>query len=265
MQQPNPINFLRTNFESIIRKAASRTQPEKLEDTDSWLRCLTGLPHPLANIVVVLSGATDAYTALLEEVETISVEQGIPLAMLLFGDVTPQAFASIAEDRQWVLLDKMPGMWMEIPEGFSAGPFAPGVEVRHANDAAGLEAATRMLTEGYPIPLEVSDFFMRGIHIEGEQSGGKLANFVATLDGQPAACSSVCIEDGVAGVYCVATLESARGHGLGTAVTRAAVEYGRRNGATHAMLHATAMGEPIYRKIGFAEQCRIPVYGYGLG
>jgi hypothetical protein len=29
--------------------------------------------------------------------------------------------------------------------------------------------------------------------------------------------------------------------------------------------HASAMGEPIYRKMGYSEACRIPLYGFGLG
>ncbi|NDV62888.1 GNAT family N-acetyltransferase [Puniceicoccales bacterium CK1056] len=91
-----------------------------------------------------------------------------------------------------------------------------------------------------------------------------MANVLATLDGQPAACASVCVKDGAAGIYCVATLEEFRGRGLGFAITRAAMVEGTRKGASHALLHATEMGIPIYRKIGFTEQCRAPIYGFGM-
>lgn len=265
MSTDNPQLHLRTNFEAIIRKAGGHTLPELLESTDTYLRCLTGLPHPLGNIVIVRNGDEQHFKEVIAEVESRSVEQSFPAAAILFPDVNPASFATILEERSWVLMDKMPGMWMEIPEGFSAGSLAEGVDVRHASDEDGLAIAVALLAEGYPIPFAVSEFFMRGIHLEGEQSNGSMANFIATVDGEPAACSSVCIEDGVAGIYCVATLEKARGRGLGTAITRAAVEYGQTHGATHALLHATEMGEPIYRKIGFVEKSRIPAYGFGLG
>ncbi|MEX0325388.1 MAG: GNAT family N-acetyltransferase [Puniceicoccaceae bacterium] len=265
MSALDPILHLRTNFETIIRKAGGQTLPELLESTDNFIRCLTGLPHPLGNIVIVRNGDEGHFKEVITEVESRSAEQSFPAAAILFPDVNPDSFATILEERGWVLMDKMPGMWMEIPEGFSVGSLAEGVDVRHASDEDALAIAVALLAEGYPIPFEVSEFFMRGIHLEGEQSNGSMANFIATVDGEPAACSSVCIEDGVAGIYCVATLEKARGRGLGTAITRAAVEYGRKHGANHALLHATEMGEPIYQKIGFVEKSRIPAYGFGLG
>ena len=239
--------------------------PEKLESTDSYIRCLTGFPHPLGNVVIARAQEREAFREMLAELELISQKKGFPIALLLCPDVTTDADAGLVEDRQWALLDKMPGMWMDIPEDFCTGPLAPGVAVKHADEEEELPVVTQLLAEGYPIPFEVSDFFMRGIHLQGEADGGNLANFIATVDGEPAACSSVCVNDGVAGVYCVATLEKFRGRGLGTAVTRAAVEHGCKQGAQFSLLHATEMGEPIYRKIGFVEKCRIPAYGFGLG
>ena len=156
------------------------------------------------------------------------------------------------------------GMWMELPSNFETGELAPGVSVRLADDVEALEAVCHILAEGYPSPLAASEFFMKGIHFAGVADQGHLVNVIATFEGQPAACSSVCVRDGVAGIYCVATLEQFRGRGLGTAVTRAAVKQAQILGATHALLHATAMGAPIYTKIGFSEECRIPVYGFGL-
>jgi ribosomal protein S18 acetylase RimI-like enzyme len=264
MSHLDPGSFLQSNFECILREAAKHTLPEKLEETERYLRCLTGLPHPLGNLTMPRHQSREAFGELLMELEAWSNENHLPLAIVLFPDSGLIGESDLAEERGWLQLDNMPGMWMDIPEDYSGGSFKEGVSVRHANDEEGLEQAIKALTVGYPIPYEVSEFFMKGIHLSGEASGGAMANFIASVDGQPAASSSVCIEDGVAGIYCVATLEGFRGRGLGSAVTRAAVAYAARHGAKHALLHATEMGEPIYRKIGFAEQCRIPVYGFGL-
>jgi GNAT superfamily N-acetyltransferase len=264
MSGRDPISFLQTNFECILREAARQTLPDKLEETDHFIRCLTGLPHPLGNLTMPRRQSREQFGSLLDELEAWSNKIGLPTAVVLFPDSGLIKEADLAESHGWVQIDNMPGMWMDIPEDFTEGSFKEGVTVRHANDEEGLEQAINALTVGYPIPFEVSEFFMKGIHLSGEASGGAMANFIASVDGQPAASSSVCIEDGVAGVYCVATLEGFRGRGLGTAVTRAAVAYAARHGAKHALLHATEMGEPIYRKIGFAEHCRVPVYGFGL-
>ena len=71
------------------------------------------------------------------------------------------------------------------------------------------------------------------------------------LDGDPVA-SSVAIRSGpVVGVYAVGTAERARRRGIGTAMTWRAVEAGLAWGCEVATLQASAMGEPIYRAMGF--------------
>ena len=264
MQHPDPIAHLHTNFDRLIKAAAGCTDPEKLEVCDQYTRCLTGIPHPLCNMIIPGDQTEEAFIALLEDSEKWNREHSMPMALVLFPSVGLAGRPELATQRNWIPLDNMPGMWMKLPSDFETGELAPGVSVRLADDVEALEAVSNILAEGYPLPLAASEFFMKGIHFAGEADQGCLANVIATFEGQPAACSSVCVRDGVAGIYCVATLERFRGRGLGTAVTRAAMKQGQILGATHALLHATAMGAPIYTKIGFSEECRILVYGFGL-
>lgn len=72
--------------------------------------------------------------------------------------------------------------------------------------------------------------------------------------------TSMSFETGsVAGLYMIATLESYRGKGWGTILTRYAMEKCFQNNAREIILHASAMGEPIYRKIGFKEYCKFGI------
>jgi predicted GNAT family acetyltransferase len=61
------------------------------------------------------------------------------------------------------------------------------------------------------------------------------------------------VRDGVAEIGFVGTVPSARGHGYGAVVTAAAAAYGFQRGATMAALQASAMGERVYRRLGFVE------------
>ncbi len=80
-----------------------------------------------------------------------------------------------------------------------------------------------------------------------------IAAFVAYLDGTPVSCAMTLVSDGVAGVFYVATVESARRRGLGDALTRTAARAGFQLGARAAWLGASEMGAGLYRRIGFSD------------
>jgi ribosomal protein S18 acetylase RimI-like enzyme len=80
-----------------------------------------------------------------------------------------------------------------------------------------------------------------------------IAALVAYLDGAPVSCAMTLVSHGVAGVFYVATVASARRRGLGDALTRAAARAGFELGARAAWLGASAMGADLYRRIGFAD------------
>jgi ribosomal protein S18 acetylase RimI-like enzyme len=80
-----------------------------------------------------------------------------------------------------------------------------------------------------------------------------IAAFVAYVDDAPAACAMTLVSHGVAGVFYVATVESARRRGLGDALTRIAARAGFALGARAAWLGASEMGAGLYRRIGFVE------------
>jgi GNAT superfamily N-acetyltransferase len=86
------------------------------------------------------------------------------------------------------------------------------------------------------------------------------AHFVAFVGDTPAATASVLLCGEVTGVYLVGTLPMARGRGLGSAVTLAALQHARERGARYAALQSSEMAESIYRSLGFATLCTLPLY-----
>jgi ribosomal protein S18 acetylase RimI-like enzyme len=75
--------------------------------------------------------------------------------------------------------------------------------------------------------------------------------FVGWIDDQPVATSRLSVVGGAAGIYAVVTTPTARGRGHGTAMTRHALEAGQGLGMRIATLQATALGLPVYRRLGF--------------
>jgi ribosomal protein S18 acetylase RimI-like enzyme len=77
---------------------------------------------------------------------------------------------------------------------------------------------------------------------------------------QPMAAAMLVFSHGIAGVYWVGTLPQARGRGYAEAVTRAISNQAFAEGARAVVLQASTMGEPVYRRIGYREFTRYPMY-----
>ncbi|HUR80112.1 MAG TPA: GNAT family N-acetyltransferase [Thermoanaerobaculia bacterium] len=86
------------------------------------------------------------------------------------------------------------------------------------------------------------------------------AHLIAFDDGRAAAIASVLLCGDVAGIYLVGTLKEARGKGLGTAATLAALQHAKAHGARVGALQSSAIGESVYSAMGFVSHGPMPMY-----
>jgi predicted GNAT family acetyltransferase len=68
------------------------------------------------------------------------------------------------------------------------------------------------------------------------------------------------LSHGIAGIYWVGTVPSARRRGLATLCTQAVGNDAFAQGARRVVLQASAEGEPLYRAMGYREFTRYPWY-----
>ncbi len=82
----------------------------------------------------------------------------------------------------------------------------------------------------------------------------------ARVDGELVAAALAYDFGGDCGIYNVGTVEKARRHGLGTALTAAQVDDARARGCRTASLQSTPMAERVYAAVGFRDLGRILEY-----
>ena len=171
-------------------------------------------------------------------------ELGVPFTVFVRDEVTPGLSDSCLAAG---LVHTRSGPLM-VMDPIAPAPAAPdGLSVRVV-DAGSADEYAEVVAAGFGMPLTMARTFFGEalLGIEG------CTAFLGTLGGTPVGTSALFRGAGVAGVYNVATLPDHRGRGIGAALTWAAVEEGRRQGETAAILQASDIGEPVYRRMGFA-------------
>ena len=88
--------------------------------------------------------------------------------------------------------------------------------------------------------------------------------YLALVDGIPVSTSMLVNTPEVAGIYWVATGRAARKKGYGELVTWHAVREALQQGYNSVILQASAMGEPIYQRMGFETICRYQLWVYNV-
>jgi predicted N-acetyltransferase YhbS len=78
--------------------------------------------------------------------------------------------------------------------------------------------------------------------------------FVADIDGEPIGASACIAFNGTGWIGAVGVVPEARNQGIGGALTDVAVEWLRQAGADPVLLQATALGRPVYERLGFVAE-----------
>lgn len=90
--------------------------------------------------------------------------------------------------------------------------------------------------------------------------GDRFTWVVARIDDQPVASGLLYTKSRISGIYMIVTKKSFRGRGIGTMVTRSLIERSLECGIDRIVLHATQLGEGIYRNLGFEPINELSIY-----
>lgn len=141
-----------------------------------------------------------------------------------------------------------------------------GLEIREVRDAADLASFADLLAESGDQRAEtIVEFFDRAsgsvlAAVVEETAEWRTRLLLGLVRGVPVCTAQVVCAAGIAGIYNVVTGEGHRRRGLGAALTLAAMRAGYEAGCRTAVLEASPMGEPVYRRLGFAVCGEFAVY-----
>jgi len=164
------------------------------------------------------------------------------------GQPEDEDLTAAAEAAGLTAVYEMPEMILDSPP--KSEPAPQDVEVRRLSKVDDAGDFWKVATASYAdigFPPEIFAFYTENAGLLADNA----AVFIAYLEGAPVAIAATYVSQGVAGIYWVGTLKSARGMGLARKLTETAVRAGMEMGGEIASLQASPMGKPIYEAMGF--------------
>jgi N-acetylglutamate synthase len=186
--------------------------------------------------------AAGALSDALAEVEA----EGTAAGVLARSGETP-AVDEAARQLGLTAAERIPGMVAN--PGDLDGSAASELEVVRVDTADGFAQALVLASEGFGVPAD----FLAPLYMPEVTGLDGFEVYLGRVEGRGVTTAAGYVVDGDVGIFNVATPSEYRGRGYGAAITGHAVREGLAAGAEFAYLQSSAIGESVYRRLGFRE------------
>ena len=209
------------------------------------------------NMIAAVRLSESSVPDFLAGVKAAHEELGTDVMLWLSPGTAPVSLAARLDAAGIPRVGSTPGMTADL-DAVTAPPTPPGVTVERVGDPDALEAFLQALCEGFGV-TDALDLWREFFLLAGLSPDGPVQSFLARVEGRPASVGTAFLADGVAGIYCVATVPAARRRGLGAIVTRAALDEARIRGCRTGVLQSSRQGFGVYAQMGFRHS-----FDYGI-
>jgi GNAT superfamily N-acetyltransferase len=232
-----------------------------VRDDDELFWYVTGLPTGVFNSIMYANLPTPArIDAAVMELYALRRRHGVPVGWVIGPASRPTDLGRQLEARGLEHLVSLTPMTMTLDALPAAEP-VPGLTIERVDDPAAYEAWIEAEQIGFDAAANDETGLADLRRAMGIGHGFPLHHLLGRLDGAPVATASLLLDGGIAGIYDVSTVPEARRRGIGMAMTLAALREARRLGYRIAFLQPSAMGRPLYERIGFRQRCVCLGYG----
>jgi GNAT superfamily N-acetyltransferase len=205
-------------------------------------RVITREPHPLGNLLII--DAAVSPETVREQADPLRNDAFPAAAILTGGDLAGQVRAlgelGFARAESMPLMSVTPDRLAPTttPAGYTFREIGPEDDTRWSDAFA----------EGYQIPPGLAAMFAPAA-LDARGVRGRF--YACEQDGAFAAVSLCYDHEGTPGIYAVATRPAHRGRGLAAHLTAEPLRRAWGSMSGPGVLQASAMGEPVYRRLGF--------------
>jgi len=255
----NIIEAMEENIAQLYRDLGASSSHLDVHSGPDAVWVLSDVPSPYLNAIVRTRGNPNDVAGIVDAAIARGKAKGVPFLWWVIPEANPPNLPAELIARGCTPVGDMPGMVADLRDVAPAS-FPAGFTIERVTDAATASAWCDIVRESFALTPEAVPFFRDLVMASGSDADARMHHFIGVLDGVPVATTTLLNDHDVAGIYCVATVASARRRGFGTAMTRHAMHVAKAAGASTAVLQSSAAGERVYRDIGFVEFCRVAQY-----
>ncbi len=225
--------------------------PAYVESARSWradgiFYGVTGLQLSVFNAAII-EDLTSLSEARLAHIDQTFEAMNLPYSIQVLNDDMTPWYAPMFHDFGYAEIFTDPLMVHTGP--FDTATLAtpnPAVSVTAVQNAEDAQIYTDMVVQGFDL-IGASAIEFLGILLKMRENH----HVIGWLNDHPVGAGTVSLCGGEAGVYNVATLHSARRHGVATAVMAALHRHALQHGYTSTSLASSPMGMSMYQRLGY--------------
>jgi ribosomal protein S18 acetylase RimI-like enzyme len=222
------------------------------------IRFLCDVPFPICNSVFRAKLSLDNLDSEIKDAVMHFQSKGLPVRWMTSPSTQPDNLEDRLQAYGFIDSGYATGMAVNLMK-INESLYAPiDLSIQQVDDENMLAKMVQIFTTGYGIPGPVGDLILDILRYLGFEL--PLRQYIGLLDGKPVACSSLFLSAGVAGIFLVATVEEARGQGIGSALTLKPLQVARDLGYQIGVLGASEMGKKMYRRLGFQDYFKFDIY-----
>jgi GNAT superfamily N-acetyltransferase len=219
------------------------------EDEESaWL--LSDLPIELGSGIIRTHVSAENQGEAAEKLIQRFTNYHKPMTWLICPSTQPSDLRQRLQARGW-FIDDAPGMALDLLTLDEHTAQVDGLNIERVSDDTALRQWIRTMIIGSEIPGNALDLVLDLAAKHPFTPMPEVQFYLGSVNGEPATTSLLFLHAGVAGIYNVATLPTARGHGYGSAITAAPLLAARALGYRIGILQSSQMGLNVYRRMGF--------------
>jgi GNAT superfamily N-acetyltransferase len=252
-------NAIHSNFHSLLHLMCQHTKGFECFKLEDVIYMVCDIPTSIYNRVINTNFNALNVDARIKEVTAYYSSKGLPFLWMVGPKDSPSELPHRLEESGF-MRGGSPGMAIAL--GKLKDPFTPyGFRIERVQDRKELMDYSVLMPQAFGFDELSKKAVSRWI--QGVGLSENLHHYLGYLDDKPVATSTVFYSDGVAGLYCVASLLDVRGRGLGSVMSAFPLLEAREEGYNVGVLHSTTMAHGVYLRLGFKDYGEIVNYSYG--